>query len=169
MTENHTQKQGRSSLSFAIIIIIIVTAVLGSICGFLYPESISLLSGGTYVSGGAIYDAIYLVLTLAADALYLFGGGVITFGAILVTVRFIQCKLKDPYQPSFSTRYLSGYLTLSLNFFIGAEIIRTVATRTIPEFELLILVIFSRGLFSLILYLERHGMEQPKQNSLLIC
>ncbi len=38
--------------------------------------------------GGAIYDAIYVMLTIAADALYLFGGGVITFGAILVTIRF---------------------------------------------------------------------------------
>jgi len=107
---------------------------------------------------------IFVVLTIAADALYLFGGGVITFGAMLIIIRFIQFKLKDPFQPSSSTRYLSGYLTLSLNFFIGAEIIRTVATRTISDFELLILVIFSRGLFSLILYLERrwHGTAETE-------
>ena len=113
---------------------------------------------------GAIYDVIYVVLTIATDVLYLFGGGVITFGAILVTIRFIQLKLKDPYQPSFSTRYLSGYLTLSLNFFIGAEIIRTVAVRTIQNLNLLILVICSRGLFSLILYLERrwHGTAETE-------
>jgi hypothetical protein len=158
------KKEGLNSLALTLIIIIFVTAFFGAVLSFFYPGFISLLSGGTYISGGAIYDAIYVVLTIAADALYLFGGGVITFGAILVTIRFIQCKLKDPYQPSFSTRYLSGYLTLSLNFFIGAEIIRTVATRTIPEFELLILVIFSRGLFSLILYLERrwHGTAETE-------
>jgi uncharacterized membrane protein len=156
--------QGTNSLAQALFAVIIVSAILGAALSLLYPGFISLLSGGNYVSGGALYDAIYVVLTLAADALYLFGGGVITFGAILVTVRFVQCKLKDPYQPSFSTRYLSGYLTLSLNFFIGAEIIRTVATRTIPEFELLILVISSRGLFSLILYLERrwHGTAETE-------
>jgi uncharacterized membrane protein len=127
-----------------------------------YPGCIGLISGGNYVSGGAIYDAIYIVLTIAADTLYLIGGGVITFGALLVTTRFIKSKVADPYQQSSSTRYLSRYLTLSLNFFIGAEIIRTVATRTIPEFELLILVILSRGLFSLILYLERrwHGTAE---------
>jgi len=142
----------------------VAIAFFGAVLSFFYPGFISLLSGVTYVSGGAIYDAIYVILTLAADALYLFGGGVITFGAILVTIRFVQRKLKDPYQPTSSTRYLSGYLTLSLNFFIGAEIIRTVATRTIPEFELLILVIFSRGLFSLILYLERrwHGTAETE-------
>jgi len=131
---------------------------------FFYPVFISSLSGGTYVSVGAIYDAIYVILTITTDVLYLFGGGVIVFGALLVTIRFIQLKLKDPYQPSFSTRYLSGYLTLSLNFFIGAEIVRTVAVRTYEEFALLILVIGSRGLFSLILYLERrwHGTAETE-------
>jgi hypothetical protein len=165
MAESQTQtKKVPNFLALTIFIIIVVVAVLGAALSLVYPGFISLLSGGTYVSGGAIYDAIYVVLTIAADALYLFGGGVIAFGAILVTIHFVQCKLKDPYQPSFSTRYLSGYLTLSLNFFIGAEIIRTVATRTIPEFELLILVIFSRGLFSLILYLERrwHGTAETE-------
>ena len=158
------QMQGNSSLALILFLIIVAIAFFGAVLSFFYPGFISLLSGVTYVSGGAIYDAIYVILTLAADALYLFGGGVITFGAILVTIRFVQRKLKDPYQPSSSTRYLSGYLTLSLNFFIGAEIIRTVATRTIPEFELLILVIFSRGLFSLILYLERrwHGTAETE-------
>jgi uncharacterized membrane protein len=165
MVENQVAtKQGINILALTIIAIIVVAAILGAFLSLLSPDFISQLSGGNYVSGGAIYDAIYVVLTIAADALYLFGGSVITFGAILVTVRFIQYKLKDPYQPSNSTRYLSGYLTLSLNFFIGAEIIRTVATRTIPEFELLILVIFSRGLFSLILYLERrwHGTAETE-------
>ena len=154
--------QGTNSLALTLIIIIILTAAISAVLSLTYPGFIGLLSGGTYVSGGIIYDAIYVVLTIAADALYLFGGGVITFGALLVTIRFIKYKLKDPYQPSSSTRLLSGYLTLSLNFFIGAEIIRTVATRTFPEFELLILVIFSRGLFSLILYLERrwHGTAE---------
>ena len=158
------EMRGTNSLALIIFVIIVAAAFFGAILSFLYPDFIRLLIGVTYVSGGAIYDAIYVILTLAADALYLFGGGVITFGAILVTIRFVQRKLKDPYQPSSSTRYLSGYLTLSLNFFIGAEIIRTVATRTFPEFELLILVIFSRGLFSLILYLERrwHGTVETE-------
>jgi uncharacterized membrane protein len=163
MAEIQAEKnQGINSLAYALIVIIILAAAISAVLSLIYPGFIGLLSGGTYVSGGLVYDAIYVVLTIAADALYLIGGGVITFGALLVTIRFIKYKLKDPYQPSSSTRYLSGYLTLSLNFFIGAEIIRTVATRTIPEFELLILVIFSRGLFSLILYLERrwHGTAE---------
>ena len=157
-------KQQTNSLALTIIIIIIATGIFGTVLSLLYPSFINLISGGSYVSGGALYDSIYVILTLATDALYLFGGGVIAFGAILVTIHFIQSKLKGPYQPSFSTRYLSGYLTLSLNFFIGAEIIRTVAVRTYEEFTLLILVIISRGLFSLILYLERrwHGAAETE-------
>lgn len=157
------KKQGTSSLALIIMIVITVTAFSAAILNLIFPSFIGLISRN-YVSGGAVYDAIYVMLTIASDVLYLIGGGVITFGALLVSVHFIQCKLKDPYQPSFSTRHLSGYLTLSLNFFIGAEIIRTVAIREISEFELLILVIFSRGLFSLILYLERrwHGTAETE-------
>jgi uncharacterized membrane protein len=165
MAESQVEnKQGFNSLALIIFLIIIVTAVSAAALSLAFPSFISLLSGGTYVSGGAIYDAIYVVLTIATDTLYLFGGGVIVFGAILVTIRFVQVKLKNPNQPSFSTRNLSGYLTLSLNFFIGAEIVRTVAVRTYQEFALLILVISSRGLFSLILYLERrwHGTTETE-------
>jgi uncharacterized membrane protein len=164
MAQLSEKKPEPNSLAMVLIIIVLFTAIFGAILSLVYPEFINLLSGGTYTSGGAIYDAIYVVLTMAADTLYLFGGGVITFGAILVMIRFIQTKLKDPFQSSSATRILSGYLTLSLNFFIGAEIIRTVATRTFPEFELLILVIFSRGLFSLILYLEKrwHGTTETE-------
>ncbi len=160
----YEKKQGPNSLTLILISMIIVVAVFCAFLSFVYPGFINMLAGNTYTSGGVIYDAIFVVLTIAADALYLFGGGVITFGALLVIIRFIQFKLKDPYQASSSTRYLSGYLTLSLNFFIGAEIIRTVATRTFSDFELLILVIFSRGLFSLILYLERrwHGTAETE-------
>jgi uncharacterized membrane protein len=165
MAESQGQiKQGTNALALAIIVTISVIALISAFLSLVYPSFISLLSGGVYVSGGAVYDVIYVVLTISTYVLYLFGGGVITFGAILVTFRFVQLKLKDPLQPSFSTRYLSGYLTLSLNFFIGAEIIRTVATRTFDEFLLLILVIFSRGLFTLILYLERrwHGTAETE-------
>jgi uncharacterized membrane protein len=163
MAESKIEKNpALSFLALILIIVIFVVAVLSAYLSFVYPEFIGMLSGGTYVSGGVIYDAIYVMLTVAADALYIAGGGVVAFGALLIVVRFVQFKLKDPYQPSSCTHYLSGYLTLSLNFFIGAEIIRTVAIRSIPEFELLILVIFSRGLFSLILYLERrwHGAAE---------
>jgi uncharacterized membrane protein len=149
------KKQNTSALSLAIILVIVVIAVVGAVVSLVYPELVTLLSGTTYVSGGALYDAIYVILTLATDALYLIGAAVLVYGGLLITYRFIQYKLSDPYKPTHSTHYLSNYLTLSLNFFIGAEIIRTVAVRTYEEFALLILVIFSRGLFSLILYLER--------------
>jgi len=140
-------------LTLTLIVVIAILAFLGAVFA---PLS------GEFIPGmEAIIDTL---LNIATNVIYLIGGGVITFGAVLVMIRFLQCKLKDPYKPSCVTRYLSGYLTLSLEFFIGAEIIKTTVTRTFEEFSVLILIIFSRGLFSLILYLERrwHGTAETE-------
>jgi uncharacterized membrane protein len=140
-------------LTITLIVVIAILAMLGAVFSPLSDEFIPVME--------AIIDTL---LNIATNVIYLIGGGVIIFGAILVLVRFLQCKLKDPYKPSCVTRYLSGYLTLSLELFIGAEIVKTVVARTPAEFELLLLVIFSRGLFSLILYLERrwHGSAETE-------
>ncbi len=105
--------------------------------------------------GGIVYEIIATLLTIAVDILYLFGGGIVFFGSLLALIRLVQIKLRDPYKPSGVTRYLSGYLTLSLELFIGAEIIKTATTQDLADLTILILIILSRGLFSLILYLER--------------
>lgn len=143
-----TSTKRMDPLTLALIVVIAVLAILGGVFAPLSDE---------FIPG--MESVIDTLLSIATNVIYLIGGGVITFGAVLVTIRFLQCKLKDPYKPSCVTRYLSGYLTLSLEFFIGAEIIKTTVTRTFEEFSVLILIIFSRGLFSLILYLERrwHG------------
>ncbi len=142
------KKNGINSLTVAILTIVVVLAILAAVFA---PLS------GEFIPG--IEKIVDTLLSITTNVIYLIGGVVIIFGVVLVTIRFVQCKLKDPYKPTCATRFLSGYLTLSLEFFIGAEIIKTVLTRTYEEFSLLILVIFSRGLFSLILYLERrwHG------------
>ncbi|MEM2999880.1 MAG: DUF1622 domain-containing protein [Candidatus Bathyarchaeia archaeon] len=148
-----TKKEGISTLTAVILTIVVALSIIAAV---LTPISKEFMPGIE-----AIVDTL---LNITTNMIYLIGGGVIIFGAVLVTIRFVQCKLKDPYKPTCVTRFLSGYLTLSLEFFIGAEIIRTVVTRTYEEFSLLILVIFSRGLFSLILYLERrwHGTVETE-------
>ncbi len=148
-----TKKNGTSSLTIVLFFVVVALVILAAVFA---PVSEAFLPG--------IEDIIDTMLNIATNIIYLIGGGVILFGAVLVTVKFVQCKLKDPYKPSCVTRYLSGYLSLSLEFFIGAEIIKTVVTRKPEEFELLLLVIFSRGLFSLILYLERrwHGSAETE-------
>jgi uncharacterized membrane protein len=155
MVESSGKK--RSKVSTLTLVLLAVIAVLAVLAAVFTTSSI-------FLSGGVIYDAISTLLLAATVILYLLGGGIVFFGAVLVTIRFIRTKLKDPYQPSGVTRYLSGYLTLGLEFFIGAEIIRTTTTRTFEEFSVLILIILSRGLFSLILYLERrwHGAAETE-------
>jgi uncharacterized membrane protein len=146
-------KKGLNPLTLALIVVIAILAVVG---GILSPISNQFIPG--------FEGAVDTLLTIATDVIYLIGGGILSYGALLVTVRFIQSKLKDPDKPSAVSRFLSGYLTLSLEFFIGAELIRTVVTRTTGDFELLLLIILSRGLFSFILYLERrwHGTSETE-------
>jgi uncharacterized membrane protein len=154
-SKDTTKRTGKiSTLTLVLLVVTVILAVLGAV----------FTTSSIFLSGGVIYDSISTLLLAATVILYLLGGGLIFFGALLVAIRFIQIKLKDPYQPSGVTRYLSGYLTLSLEFFIGAEIIRTTTTRTFEEFSVLILIILSRGLFSLILYLERrwHGAAETE-------
>ena len=166
MAETSTKKKGTNPLTVMLLASIALLAIIGAFFSIRSSALVKeFLPGGVnYVQGGAAYEVIFILLTVATDVLYLLGGGLVFFGAVLVTIRFIQSKLKDPYQPSGVTRMLSGYLTMSLEFFIGAEIIKTTVTRTYEEFSLLILIIISRGLFSLILYLERrwHGAAETE-------
>ncbi|MCW4003378.1 MAG: DUF1622 domain-containing protein [Candidatus Bathyarchaeota archaeon] len=146
-------KKSSSRLTIELILVVVVCAIFGVL---ITPFSKLFIP--------SLESVIDTLLTITTDLIYLVGGGILLFGVLVVTIRFIQCKLQDPYKPSCVTRFLSGYLTLALEFFIGAEIIKTVVVRTYEEFTLLILVIISRGLFSLILYLERrwHGAAETE-------
>ena len=146
-------KKGLNPLTLTLIIVIGLFLIL----------SITFSSfSGQYTA--FIEDIVDTLLKFATNILYLIGAGMLIFGALLVTIRFLRCKLRDPYAPSCISRFFSGYLSLSLEFFIGAEILKTVVTRTYAEFSLLILVIISRGLFSLLLYLEKrwHGTAETE-------
>jgi uncharacterized membrane protein len=156
------EKKRLSTLTLTLLVIVAVLAIAAVLLRALESDFGSLFLAPTInQSGGIVYEAIATLLTIATLVLYLLGGGVVFIGAMLSMVRFIKAKLEDPYRPSGVTRHLSGYLTLSLELFIGAEIIKTTTTQELADFEVLILIIISRGLFSLILYLERrwHGSE----------
>jgi hypothetical protein len=71
MDKQATEKPHGSMLSLVIIIVIAVFAVASAVLSLLYPDFIFLISGSTYVTGGALFDAIYIILTLATYALYL--------------------------------------------------------------------------------------------------
>lgn len=104
------------------------------------------------------------LLSVAVNVLYIVGAGMIVLGSVLITIRYVKAKLESPFKP-FGGLPRARYLTVSLEIIIGAEIIKTIVVRTVEEFLLLFFVIASRGLFSLILYLERkwHGSEQKSE------
>ncbi len=150
------EKNRLSTLAIVLLAVIAISAFLGALAQITnsgFGEIFLPPSSGH--AGGLFYDVIATLLTIAVDILYLLGGGVVFFGAMLTIIRFTQVKIKDPYKPAGVSRQLSGYLTLSLEIFIGAEIIKTATTQAFADLEILILIILSRGLFSLILYLER--------------
>jgi uncharacterized membrane protein len=130
----------------------------------------------TFLFASAIFVAIYgsiqtnfiteeeniitVVLTTAINILYVIGAGLIMLGSILVTSRYVKSKVRSPFRP-FSGLPRATYLTVSLEIFIGAEVIKTVIARSYEEFFLLMLTIGIRGLVAAILYLERrwHGED----------
>jgi uncharacterized membrane protein len=164
------KEKRQSSLTIVLLIVIAALAILGVITTIINPQFVFELQPGVrpgdqaYVPGGLVYETVYVLLTMATNILYLVGGGIVFFGAILVTIRFLQANPEEPRRVHEVTRHLSGYLNMGLAFFIGAEIIKTVVVRTPEEFELLVFIIVSRGLFSLILYLERrwHGAAEAE-------
>jgi uncharacterized membrane protein len=103
------------------------------------------------------------VLNTAINILYLMGAALIVLGSILVTIRYFKFKNRTPYE-QFPGLPRARYLTISLEIFIGAEIIKTVIARNYEEFILLVLTIAVRGLVAFILHLERrwHGIEDDK-------
>ncbi len=86
MVENNskTVTKGINTLTLALIVVIAILAALGII---FTPQS------GTFLP--AIEDIVDTLLGVATSILYLLGGMLVFFGAVLVTIRFIQTKLKD--------------------------------------------------------------------------
>ncbi len=139
-----------SALGLALVLSIIIAGLLVVVYGTF--QSDFLLS---------LENAVTILLTTVVNVLYVFGTGLIALGSILVTARYVKSKVKAPFQP-FAGLPRARYLTISLEIFIGAEVIKTVIARSIDEFILLIFTIGIRGLIAAILYLERrwHG-ENP--------
>jgi len=139
-----------SVAGLAIIGSLFVAAILVAIYGSLQSDFLVSLE-----------NVVIIVLTTAINLLYVIGAGLIVLGSILVTTRYMKSKLKAPFQP-FAGLPRARYLTVSLEIFIGAEIIKTVIARSFEEFYLLSFTIGIRGLVAGILYLERrwHG-EHP--------
>jgi uncharacterized membrane protein len=145
-----------SKLTIVLLVAIALFAFLGAIIRIVDSSFGNLFLPPAFgVPGGLFYEIVATLLSIAVVVIYLLGGGVIVFGVMLTVIRFIKAKLQSPLKPAGVAAPLAGYLTLSLELFIGAEIIKTPTTQTFEELETLILIILSRGLFSLILYLER--------------
>jgi len=136
-----------SAVGIALVACIFIAAFLIAVYGTLQADFLL-----------ALENVVLILLTTAINFLYVIGAGLIVLGSILVFSRYVKSKIKSPFQP-FAGLPRARYLTVSLEIFIGAEIIKTVVARSIDEFILLSFTIGIRGLVAVILYLERrwHG------------
>ena len=141
-----------SVVGLALVSSIFAAAILVAIYGSLQSDFLTSLE-----------NVVTIVLTTAINLLYVIGAGLIVLGSILVTTRYVKSKVKAPFQP-FSGLPRARYLTVSLEIFIGAEIVKTVIARSFEEFYLLSFTIGIRGLVALILYLERRWHGEDRDN-----
>ena len=146
-------KAEMSYLTAAIIVLIAVVVVYGAVFSHNMEGFLVFLD-----------DLVHVMLPLAEHLLELIGGVVIFFGSAITFIWFMKSKLKNPYQPSRVIPHFARYLTLSLEFFIGAEIIKTAIAKTWDEFLLLILVIMGRGVLGIILHYEAKWSEAEAQS-----
>jgi uncharacterized membrane protein len=97
----------------------------------------------------------FSILGLVVEFMNIIAGFLVLFGSVLLVARYVSTKLESPAVTFEGTTPRLTFLTLSLEIFIGAEIINTATTRTLEDFLLLSLTIATRGLIGLILYLEK--------------
>jgi uncharacterized membrane protein len=142
-----------SIVGFLLVVALIAAAFLVAAYGSLQSGFIT-----------SVENVVTIVLTTAVNFLYVIGAGLVVLGSVLVTTRYVKSKVRAPFQP-FAGLPRARYLTVSLEIFIGAEIIKTVIARSFEEFYLLTFTIGIRGLIAGILYLERkwHGSDQPPE------
>lgn len=147
-----------SVVGFAIVATLIIAAILVAISGSLQSDFLASMN-----------DIVTIVLTTAVDFLYVIGAGLVVLGSVLVTTRYVKSKVRNPFRP-FAELPRARYLTVSLEIFIGAEIIKTVIARSFEEFYLLTFTIGIRGLIAGILYLERrwHGSEPAPERQAVV-
>ena len=142
------EESKKSYYGFVVVGAMIVAAALIAVYGSMHSDF--LLN---------VEAVVVTLLTVAANFLYLIGTGLIVLGSILVTTRYVKSKIRAPFTP-FHGLPRARYLTISLELFIGAEVIKTVIARTYDEFLLLMLTIGIRGLVAAVLYLEQRWHAQ---------
>lgn len=106
-------------------------------------------------------DLIFFYIIRALEAI---GVGIILLGIIkmlLVSARVFIHKIKHPQLMTEIRMNLSGYLILSLEVFIGRDIIETLLNPTLTEFFILVALVFLRTMLSFFLNYEVKHMPAP--------
>jgi len=100
------------------------------------------------------------IINWIAIVIALVGSGVITWGAVLTTIRFVKVEMtfNNPdkkLQDRETIRYQFGtYLVLGLDFMLAADIIHTIHNPQLDELYILSIIVVIRTVISFFLYRE---------------
>ncbi|MBP8239717.1 MAG: DUF1622 domain-containing protein [Saprospiraceae bacterium] len=100
------------------------------------------------------------IINWIAIVIALVGSGVITWGAVLTTIRFVKVEMtfSNPdkkLQDRETIRYQFGtYLVLGLDFMLAADIIHTIHNPQLDELYILSIIVVIRTVISFFLYRE---------------
>ena len=111
---------------------------------------------------------LHLVFQYIVTALEVVGVSIILIGVIKMLATFISCVLKrmgvNKFIPQIRIE-LGNYLVLSLEVFIGRDIIETLLSPTLDDIIALVVLVFLRTLLAFFLNYEMtkmHGKELPR-------
>ena len=103
-------------------------------------------------------DILYNIAQISAYSLELIGILIIVIGSFRALVRLFQCLVKK--LPFHVVIDLGKALSLSLEFKMGAEIIKTVIIHNLEELAILGVVVAIRALLALLVHWEVHTEEK---------
>lgn len=107
--------------------------------------------------------SLYNLLDLVVNAVSVLGMLIIIWGVLLVVKDFLMELLsEDPKSKSLMRQKLGAYLILGLEFFIAADIIRTIVRPDWNEIGMLAAIIALRTVLSYFLGMELKLRDKPK-------
>ncbi len=106
-------------------------------------------------------DILYFLAEISAGILELVGIVIIIIGAFRALTKIIRNFIRK--KPFVNDVDLEKALSLSLEFKMGAEIIKTVIIHNLEELAILGVVIIIRALIALLIHWEIHIKEKEKR------
>ena len=110
---------------------------------------------------GFIHGLLTLIIPVISGTLELIGVGIITIGSLRALIAFIGSKFN--FGDEEVKLQLAQSLALSLEFKLGAEILKSVIVRDVEEFILLFAIVVLRVILTFVIHWEIKTTHEDKK------